>query len=403
MKIALIAPSPVPFTSGGTESMVIEIQRLLNTQTFHQCEIIKIPTREGSFWELIESYHAFYSLDLSHFDAVISTKYPSWMVNHPSQILYLVHPFRQVYDLYYKFSQPNDLQGFDRYQQVQDILEMTRAGDEKTSEIFDLLFSIRKDRSMYPKSLFNFPGPFLRAILRYFDRCALSTAHICRYYAISDHVKTREGYFPSDVPITVLYPPTRRCPCPERLHPERFALSVSRLANTKRIDLLIRAMDHVNPDIHLKIVGEGPEEKKLRKLAKNNKRIEFLGFIRDKHLQELYSSAFCLLFVPKDEEYGLVIPEAMRCRKPVITTEDSGGPLELVQNGANGYIVSPDPKKIAEKMTYLYENPQYAREMGELGSSYIKGIEQEFLKEIESEFLHLNTPARKKFKIPDFF
>lgn len=387
MKIALVAPSPVPFQFGGTESLVIEIQRHIHSHTPHRCEVLKIPIRENSFWSIIESYYAFHTLDISHFDMVISTKYPSFMVHHPRHILYLVHPFRQVYDMYHAFGLPHEVPREDRHRLVQDTLMRIQAGDNGVDEIFDLLFSIRNDRWSYPPGLFSVPGPFLMTLLHYFDQQALSPSRIKKYCAISERVKNREGYFPDNVPVKVLHPPSSRGPCVDHKLDYPYALSVTRLASTKRIDLLIEAMDYVSPEIHLKIVGEGPEEEKLRELAHNNSRIEFLGFVTNQELEELYSSAFALPFVPKDEEYGLVVLEAMHCHTPVITANDSGGPLELVQEGVNGFIVNPDPKEIAGKITYLYTNPRHAQELGNHGHELVNTINRDFLKGILTEWL----------------
>ncbi len=387
MKIALVAPSPVPFQFGGTESLVIEIQRLIHSHTPHRCEVLKIPIRENSFWSIIESYYAFHTLDVSHFDMVISTKYPSYIVHHPCHILYLVHPFRQVYDMYPAFGQPYEVPREDRHRLVQDILKRIQAGDNGVDEVFDLLFSIRNDRWSYPPGLFSVPGPFLRTLLHYFDKQALSPSRIQKYYAISERVKNREGYFPNNVPVKVLYPPSSQRPCPETRQSHHYALSVSRLASTKRIELLIESMDYVSPEIHLKIVGEGPEERKLRELADKNSRIEFLGFVTNQELEGLYSSAFALPFVPRDEEYGLVVLEAMHCHTPVITADDSGGPLELVRDGVNGFIVNPNPKEIASKITYLYQNPGHAKELGNKGHDLVDKINRDFLKGILTEWL----------------
>lgn len=403
MKIALVAPSPVPFTFGGTESMIVEIQRLFNIRSSHQCEVIKIPTRENSFWQLIDSYYSFYTLDISHFDAVISTKYPSWMVQHSNHFLYLIHPFRQVYDLYPNFSQQYEVYGFDQYDLVQEILKIIQTGNERNNDVFDLLLSIRKDISSYPNELFQYPGPFLRNIIQYFDRNACSPARIKKYFAISKRVREREGYFPDNVPVKVLYPPSSQGSCLGRTQTHRYALSVSRLASTKRIDLLVEAMSYVNPEIRLKIVGEGPEEKKLRKIAKNNPQIEFIGFVTEQQLKDLYSNAFALLFVPRDEEYGLVIPEAMHCKKPIITANDSGGPLELVKDGVNGFIVNPHPRDIAEKITYLYQNPQHAQCMGNEGSEFIQKLNKSFIQEFTSELEDLSSLKTKKNRYKSFF
>jgi len=117
----------------------------------------------------------------------------------------------------------------------------------------------------------------------------------------------------------------------------------------------------------LKIAGTGPEEQKLRKIAGDDKRIEFLGFVQEKEIMDLYGLAQTVVFTPYDEDYGLITLEAMLSSKPVITTTDSGGPLELVRNGKNGFVVDPDPQKIAEKINYCIEHPEEARKMGRNG------------------------------------
>ena len=74
MKIAIVAPSPVPFTIGGAESLWWGLLNWINQNTNHQAELIKIPSPERSFRELVNSYQNFSKLDLTHFDIVISGK-----------------------------------------------------------------------------------------------------------------------------------------------------------------------------------------------------------------------------------------------------------------------------------------------------------------------------------------
>jgi hypothetical protein len=106
MKIALIAPCPVPFIIGGAELLYRGMQEAIKKYSSHDCELIEIPTKESSFWEVIESYYIFYKMDLSSFDMVISTKYPSWMVQHHNHVLYMVHHLRGLYDTYHFFNKP---------------------------------------------------------------------------------------------------------------------------------------------------------------------------------------------------------------------------------------------------------------------------------------------------------
>ena len=65
MKIAVIGPSPVPFTIGGIENLMWGLCETINQTTEHQCELIKLPSRELNFWDLIETYYSFYKLDVS--------------------------------------------------------------------------------------------------------------------------------------------------------------------------------------------------------------------------------------------------------------------------------------------------------------------------------------------------
>ena len=54
----------------------------------------------------------------------------------------------------------------------------------------------------------------------------------------------------------------------------------------------------------------------------------------------------------------------MLSHKPVITCSDSGGPLEFVRDGENGFVLPPEPEAIAERLDQLYANRTRARDMG---------------------------------------
>ncbi len=72
MRIALVAPSPVPFVIGGAEKLWWGLQNAIHRLTPHLCELIKLPSPERNFWEILASYRRFAELDLSHFDRVIT-------------------------------------------------------------------------------------------------------------------------------------------------------------------------------------------------------------------------------------------------------------------------------------------------------------------------------------------
>lgn len=106
--------------------------------------------------------------------------------------------------------------------------------------------------------------------------------------------------------------------------------TVSHLNNRKRIDILIKAF--LKADIknsRLLIGGKGPELNKLKKLSRNDPRIEFLGFIPDDNMNEFYNSLDVFVFPTIMEGYGLPIVEAMACGKQVVTLEDALIPRDI--------------------------------------------------------------------------
>ena len=103
-----------------------------------------------------------------------------------------------------------------------------------------------------------------------------------------------------------------------------YYLIVSALVPYKRLDLAIEAFNALR--YPLKLAGVGPEEKRLKQLAKPN--IEFLGWQSDEELLDLYRGCRALVF-PGEEDFGIVPLEAMACGRPVIAY-GKGGALETV-------------------------------------------------------------------------
>jgi glycosyltransferase involved in cell wall biosynthesis len=374
MRIAIIAPSPVPFTIGGAEKLWWGLQHYINTHTKNQCELIKLPTRENGFWDLIESYNAFFKLDLSYFDLVISTKYPAWMVTHPNHILYLQHHLRGLFDTYHLTNEPLNISDDLRFGLIDQIISLIedRQSRENIDRIFTLLKTLKSEQNKYPDEIFKFPGPFIRKMIHYFDAYALTPDRIQRYYAISKNVQLRDEYFPQNVKVKVVYHPSKV----EHFRSNRYEylFTTSRLDSPKRIDHIIQAMKFVPHNIRLVIVGTGPEEEKLKKLASSDKRIEFLGYLSEENLINLYSDALCVIYIPCDEDYGLITIEGMKSKKPIITAKDSGGSLEFVENNETGFVVDPTPKKLAEKINFFIENKEEATRMGMLGHQKVESI-----------------------------
>jgi len=362
MKIAIVAPSPIPFLIGGAEKLYWGLHRHMNQLTPHEVELIKVPCRDQEFWPLMEAYHRFSQLDLSYFDMVITTKYPAWMIPHKNHHLYMQHTCRGVYDLYHLYGRP--LAFVPNHRDLDPIFRMLNHPHPDRSlfeAFFKELFRLRDLKGLPPET-FAFPGPLTRAVIRWLDRLAISPEYIKTYSAISRNVALREGYFPPGVDIEIIHHPSDL----EGFHSAGYdyLFTASRLEDLKRMDFLIEAFKSIDADIELRIAGTGGQEEQLKRLAAKDSRIRFLGFVTDSELLHQYAGALFVPFIPYDEDYGLITLEAMQSSKAVLTTIDSGGVNELVKDGHNGRGVLPDVEAIAEAMKMLISNTERTIQMG---------------------------------------
>jgi glycosyltransferase involved in cell wall biosynthesis len=127
----------------------------------------------------------------------------------------------------------------------------------------------------------------------------------------------------------VIYPP---------LNTERFGigkkgdyfLMAGRMVPYKKFDIAIEAFNRLG--MRLKIIGDGPERKKLERKSRSN--VEFLGLVSEPYLADYYSRAQALIF-PQEEDFGVVAGEAMASGTPVIAFR-AGGALEIIKENEDG-------------------------------------------------------------------
>ncbi len=84
------------------------------------------------------------------------------------------------------------------------------------------------------------------------------------------------------------------------------------------------------------------------------------GRIDDATLVDYYARCRAVVFTPLDEDFGFVTVEAFASGKPVITTTDSGGPAELVEDGVSGRVVAPEPGALAGALRELADSETLA-------------------------------------------
>ena len=123
---------------------------------------------------------------------------------------------------------------------------------------------------------------------------------------------------------------------------KRVIVHVGRVSYEKDIDMVIRAMQHV--DAKLLIVGKGPAKEDLEKLVRDLKledKITFTGFVSDEELPKYYNAADMIISASKFETQGLTILEAMATGKPV-ACRNGRAFAEIVTDGVNGYLFDDD-------------------------------------------------------------
>jgi glycosyltransferase involved in cell wall biosynthesis len=323
MRIAVCSPQ-VPFARGGAEILAERLTEELNGRG-HEAALVTVPFKwypaervltQAFLWRLLDLEE----VDGRRVDLVIATKFPSYVIRHPNKVVWLVHQFRQAYEL--------------------DRTDLGQFGETA------------RDRA-------------LRRAVQRLDRRTLGEAR--KLTAISRNVAERlERSTGLDAEV-VLPPPQQlayRCEAYDD-----FVLSVGRLDRAKRVDLLLEAAA-ADPALRTVIVGEGPDRERLEDLARRHGldgRAEFVGRADGDTLAGLYARCRAVFYAPVDEDYGMVPYEAFLSEKPVVTTTDAGGPLDAVVDRRTGLVCAPSAAEVAAACAWLREHETETRAWGRAG------------------------------------
>ncbi len=145
---------------------------------------------------------------------------------------------------------------------------------------------------------------------------------------------------------------------------------VGRLSMEKGVDLLISAFKMLNFDAKLYIIGSGPEEHSLKKMADDDARIVFIGAKDHKTTLQIIKGSDLLVLPSRSEGLGLVLLESMAMMVPVVATA-VGGITELIDNETTGILSEPNnPTSLANAILKVLEDRESA----------LKRTEQAFLK-----------------------
>ncbi|HLZ30440.1 MAG TPA: glycosyltransferase family 4 protein [Chloroflexota bacterium] len=315
-----------PYISGGAEVLADSLQSRLRGRG-HSVEVVRIPFKWYPPDAILRHMLACRLIDLprDRIDLAICLKFPAYMVPFPNKKLWLLHQFRQVYELW---GSP--------FQELPDTPEGARVRD----------------------AIIGADNQFLRE----------ATAIYTNSQIVARRLKTYNGIDATEV----LYPPLPNAELFSCVEYGDFFFYPSRITSTKRQELAIEAMRLVKSDFKLVLAGNPDAEAYGRDLKERiqryglQDRIKWLGWITDDEKAHLMARAFAALYLPYDEDsYGYVTLEAFQSHKPVITLSDSGGTEELIEHGLNGLVADPTADSLAEHMESLWSAKSRTRELGE--------------------------------------
>jgi len=157
----------------------------------------------------------------------------------------------------------------------------------------------------------------------------------------------------------------------------RYILCVAHLRQLKGIDILLPACTPLlfrDPSLKLMIVGDGPERPRLEELASQlriRNQTQFVGNKQPAEVAKLLHGCEVFVLPSRSESFGLVLIEAMACKKPVVATTVGAIP-EIIENEKNGLLVEPDnPEALTNALQRLITNDDLKRTLGENGYSLV--------------------------------
>lgn len=326
----IIASSYVPFVTGGARHIVDWLAAKLRAQG-HEVESFLLPFVDDPE-TMLAQIAGWRLIDLSdRCDRLICIRPPAYVLRHPHKLVWFIHHFRVFYDLW-------------------DTALCYLPHDARTLAV--------------------------RRALMELDTEALGEA--AQVYALSGTAQDRLRRF-NGLETPILYQPL--------LEPERFrsgdhgdaVVLVARLEAYKRQHLLVEAMRHVKTGVRLHLCGASAEPEYTDQLKALIERHGLAGkvtlesrWIAEERKQEVIAGALAVANIAIDEDsFAYVSLEACYAEKPIITSTDAGGVLELVRDGVNGLVAEPTAQALAAAFDRLYLDRALAARMGKANRARI--------------------------------
>lgn len=319
-----------PFIHGGAEELCHHLVRNLLVSGV-EAEALPVPFAWEPAERLIEEMMISRNIRLTNVDRVIALKFPAYLIPHGNKVLWLLHQYRQAYDLW----------------------------DAGYSNV------PRDER-----------GERIRDAIRQADQLAFSEMR--RIYTISQTTADRLAHY-NRVQGTVLPYPLNDPELFSGGESEGYVLASGRVNAAKRQLLLVRALRHA-PNVRLIVAGppDTLEDAEALQQAVVDEGVEdrvrlVLSFLPRPDLAQLVNRALAVAYLPfQEDSVGYVTMEAFQAEKPVLTTADAGGVLEIVRDGISGLVVPPEAEDLASAMVRLQHRPAEAKALGRNGKEILR-------------------------------
>ncbi|PWK45017.1 glycosyltransferase family 4 protein [Pseudomonas sp. OV226] len=332
MKV-LIVNNMAPFIWGGAEELAVNLQKNLIIAG-HDAEVMRIPFQWEPASTIPSQMLLTRTLEIFNTDHVIALKFPAYLVRHHRKSLWLLHQYRQAYDLY-------------------DVGQTNLPADQTGADI-------------------------RKAIINADNESFAESRHIYTNSEVTRKRLLKHNGFDSQV----LLPPVND---PESFIGGQFddyIFAGGRVNGMKRQYMLLEAL--AKADKRVKLIIAGPPESPadthqlnviIEKFSLQDRVKLDLRFLPRATYVDYVNRALAVAYIPFDEDsLGYVAMEAATARKALITTTDSGGILGLVTPGETGWRAEPTTESLAEAMNAAFESKTRTKQYGEGAQALWNGL-----------------------------
>jgi len=199
--------------------------------------------------------------------------------------------------------------------------------------------------------LYGFKGVIAKLFINYLRKWDLKSASNVDFFIANSHHIAEKVKRIYKREATVIYPPVDTDKFEIGNQKEDYYLTASRMVPYKKLDMVVEAFNHM-PGKKLVVIGSGPEKDKIKSIAASN--IEIVGH-QDKEALKLFMQKAKAFVFAAEEDFGIIVVEAMACGTPVIAL-NKGGAKESVIIGTTGLLFNEQSPESIKNTVVQFEN-----------------------------------------------